>query len=137
MAPFTRVQKAEALDHVLDNVLDLNKNDSIIQSVYFSGIQHITGFVELCMDPDAVKALRWEGKDKDGNVTIWTLPPGQAQRLINFAKFVTYKQGIARSDDPPFEMLESWKALTSTEYDKFTRQIHSSTNPVMCCIPEK
>ena len=122
MAPFTRVQKAEALDHVLDNVLDLNKNDSIIQSVYFSGIQHITGFVELCMDPDAVKALRWEDKDKDGNVTIWTLPPGQAQRLINFAKFVTYKQGIARPDDPPFETLESWKALTSTEYDKFTRQ---------------
>ncbi|KAG7339414.1 hypothetical protein IV203_025409 [Nitzschia inconspicua] len=108
--PLTKSQRAQALEHILTNVFDLEANDPLRASLRDDGIVGIYDLVS--MEREYVKSLTYLD-EVDGTQQRTLVPRGTARLIIILKDFLRYKVAMGEPVD------DDWTRITQEEFDSF------------------
>ncbi|KAG7361927.1 reverse transcriptase RNA-dependent DNA polymerase [Nitzschia inconspicua] len=108
--PLTKSQRAQALEHILTNVFDLEANDPLRASLRDDGIVGIYDLVS--MEREYVKSLTYLD-EVDGTQQRTLVPRGTARLIIILKDFLRYKVAMGEPVD------DDWTGITQEEFDSF------------------
>jgi len=112
MSTTTRARGAEAFEHILRNVLALEKDSQLWEVLYLNGYNSISDIATLT---DAeINSLTYECVDQNGNISSKAVMTKQKKLLLHLLK---WRDWISRQVNV-FDV-EDWLSLNSEDFNSF------------------